>query len=61
MTGLVEWHSGKDRLRIIVECGKIVMCIRVYNVSYDFRLGDNVINNLQRFYRLSYEGMALSI
>ena len=47
MTGLVEWSGikAKDRLRIIVECGKIVMCIRVYNVSYDFRLGDNVINN----------------
>ena len=45
MTGLVEWHLCNDRLSIIAECGKIVMCIRVYNVSYDFRLGDNVINN----------------
>lgn len=23
-----------------------INCIRVYNVSYDFHLGDNVINNL---------------
>lgn len=36
-------------------------CIRVYNVSYDFLCGDNVINNLKRFFRLSDEGFALDI